>query len=71
MEFGKLVDRVVTDVEVRSEIDMLLDAKRAGAELDKGPENRVISGFLEQQLSRLEASVSDRQTALLSKAVRD
>jgi len=55
IEFGKLVDRVVVDQGLRSEIDSLLEAKRSGAELDRGPRNNVISGFLEREFSRLQA----------------
>jgi len=55
IEFGKLVDRVVDDRTLRDEIDALLAAKRAGAELDRGRRNSVISGFLEKELGRLRA----------------
>lgn len=59
IEFGKLVDRVVVDEGLRSEIDSLLEAKRNGAELGRGPRNPVISDFLERELGRLQA---DAQT---------
>jgi predicted nucleotidyltransferase len=55
IEFGKLVDRVVNDSSLRSEIDALLSKKRGGAELDRGPRNSTLSGFLEQELIRLRA----------------
>jgi len=55
MEFDKLVDGIVEDAGLRREIDDLLDRKRAGAELDKGPRNPVLSGFLENELARLRA----------------
>jgi len=55
IEFQELVDRVVTDAALRSEIDELLELKREGAELARGPRNAVISGFLERELSRLNA----------------
>jgi len=54
-EFGKLVDRIVVDEDLRSEIEALLVAKRSGAELDRGPRNDVISDYLEQTLERLQA----------------
>jgi hypothetical protein len=55
IEFGHLVERVVEDVELKGEIDTLLVRKRAGAELDRGPRNPILSGFLEQELTRLQA----------------
>ena len=55
IEFGKLVDRIVGDAELRTEIEGLLQAKRRGAELHRGPKNPVISGFLERELERLQA----------------
>lgn len=53
-EFSRLVDGVVADTALRREIETLLEAKRGGAELDKGPRNPVISRFLEAELARLE-----------------
>ncbi len=58
IEFGRLVDRVVEDAVLRREIDRLLAEKRAGAELDRGPRNPVLSGFLERELARLRAVAS-------------
>ncbi len=55
IEFGTLVDHVVDDADLRREIDDLLVKKRAGAELDRGPRNPVLSGFLETELDRLKA----------------
>jgi predicted nucleotidyltransferase len=55
MEFEALVDKIVDQNGLRSEIDKLLVDKRSGAELDKGPRNKVISGFLEGELERLRA----------------
>jgi predicted nucleotidyltransferase len=55
IEFGKLVDRVVVDQDLRREIESLLEAKRSGAELDYGPRNPIISDFLEREFARLQA----------------
>jgi predicted nucleotidyltransferase len=55
IEFSKLVDRVIEDATLRSEIDALLAKKRAGAELDRGLRNPVLSAFLEGELDRLRA----------------
>jgi len=56
IEFGKLIDGVVDDADLRHEIDELLVKKRAGAELDRGPRNPILSGFLEEELTRLRAA---------------
>jgi uncharacterized protein len=56
MEFADLVSGVVTDETMRSEIDSLLERKRAGMESDRGPKMPAISAFLERELERLEAS---------------
>jgi predicted nucleotidyltransferase len=74
IEFGKLVDRVV-DRDLRSEIEALLEAKRSGAELDRGPRNRIISDFLERQFARLRAETqtpaSTRDPAALDRLFVD
>lgn len=57
MEFQKLLDRIITDGNLKSEITLLLDLKRSGAELDKGPKNLHISTFLEQEIQRLNADI--------------
>lgn len=54
MEFDTLVDRLIDDEPLRREIDALLAAKRAGAELDRGPRIEAISAFIETELVRLE-----------------
>ena len=55
IEFSKLVERVVDDPTLRHAIDDLLDKKRSGAELARAPRNPVLSGFLEGELTRLQA----------------
>lgn len=55
IEFGKLVDNVIDEADLRREIDELVVKKRAGAELDRGPRNPILSGFLEKELIRLRA----------------
>ena len=58
-EFGKLVDRIVTDRELRKSIEDLIITKRNGIELDSGPRIPVISDFLESELERLNAESTD------------
>lgn len=53
-DFNVLVDQLVTEPSLKSEIDRLLAAKRAGAELDKGPRIAPISEFVESELARWE-----------------
>jgi len=54
MEFSKLVEKTVTDAELRQAIDTLVSAKRAAAELDRGPRIAVISDFIEREMPRFE-----------------
>jgi uncharacterized protein len=62
--FEVLVNTVVTSDELRQEIAKLLDMKKQGQELDKGPKNQVISGFIEEQLERLDAKMLDKGEVL-------
>jgi len=57
MEFGDLVAALVTDQELRNEIDSLIERKRAGDELKLEPRIEVISTFIETELKRLESTV--------------
>jgi predicted nucleotidyltransferase len=54
-EFGILLDRVVERSELRDAIDTLIEQKREGAELDRGPRIAPISDFLDAQMERLSA----------------
>jgi predicted nucleotidyltransferase len=53
IEFQTLLDAAVPAGEIRGAIDDLLAAKRAGAELDRGPRVPVISDFVEAEIARL------------------
>ena len=53
MAFSQLVDRVVKDECLREAIEKLLERKRAGDELDRGPKIAAISGFLDTEITRL------------------
>ena len=55
MAFTTLVDRLVTDSDLRAAIDQLLAEKKRGAELSRGAPRPAISRFLEAQLARLSA----------------
>ena len=75
IEFATLLDELIDDTELRREIDALLDLKRAGAELDRGPRNPVISAFIEGELDRFEGKAQDpprtRDPALLDRLFVD
>jgi len=58
-EFGALANGLPLDLTLKAEIDKLLEAKRAGAELDYGPRIAPISDFIESELSRLEGMTFD------------
>ena len=53
-DFNVLLDKLVIEPNLRVEIERLLSAKRAGAELDRGPRIEPISRFIERELERWE-----------------
>lgn len=53
-EFGVLVERLIEDGELKKTIADLVERKRAGAELDRGPAIPVLGDFLKYELERLE-----------------
>jgi len=53
-EFQALVEEVVDSPELKKEISKLVEAKRGGEELDRGPCIAPISDFIESELARLE-----------------
>jgi len=52
--FSTLLERLVTDPALSAEINTLIEQKRNGAELDRGPRIPLISEFIERELSRIE-----------------
>lgn len=52
-EFGKLVDAIVRETELRSAIYDLLEAKKQGFEKSVGPRVEPISRYIESELERL------------------
>jgi predicted nucleotidyltransferase len=61
MEFGTLVDRLVTSPELKREIEVLLERKRAGDELDRAPKIPVISDYIDAEMARLEIALIGRK----------
>lgn len=53
-DFTILVSQLVSEPTLKSEIDRLQVAKRAGVELDRGPRVAPISEFIESELDRWE-----------------
>lgn len=64
-EFDKLVARVVEDEALRREISTLMERKRSGDELDRGPRVAVISDFIEGEVARLEHARWGKHDALV------
>lgn len=60
IEFSKLVAETVTDPRVSEAIHELIEAKRAGAELDRGPRIAIISDFIEREMTRMENTAINR-----------
>jgi uncharacterized protein len=66
-DFNILVDRLVSEPKLRTEIGRLLLAKRAGAELDRAPRIESISEFIEHELERWEGSdIADHERTVSS-----
>lgn len=61
-EFQRLVDRLVPEGRVRESIDRLVEQKRRGSELAKGPKMVAISDFIESELARHEGDLSLTKT---------
>jgi predicted nucleotidyltransferase len=53
-EFQVLIEQVVDASELKNEIGKLIEARRRGEELDRGPRIAPISEFIESELARLE-----------------
>lgn len=53
-QFSVLVDRLVDDPRLRQRIEELIEAKKAGQELNDGPRIPEISDFITSELIRLE-----------------
>jgi predicted nucleotidyltransferase len=60
MEFQILVDRLVMDLDLRQAINDLLEAKKSGKELDRGPAIPELNAFIDAELKRLETEMPRR-----------
>jgi predicted nucleotidyltransferase len=61
MEFGVLVDRLITSPALKREIEVLLERKKAGDELDRAPKISIVSDFVESEMTRLETALVGRK----------
>lgn len=62
MEFGKLVRSVIADSDLKEQIDQLIERKKQGEELKREPRIDVISDFIENEITRLNAKVISYDT---------
>lgn len=61
-EFGVLVERIIRDPELKAVIDELIERKKDGCELDRGPVIPQISEFIKAELERLERDSAELRT---------
>jgi hypothetical protein len=66
MKFETLVERMVTNSELKTTINDLIARKRAGGELDRGPKIPQLSDFISDELARIETKFIERQAPKLS-----
>lgn len=76
MEFGIMVDSLVTDPKLKDEIEKLIERKKQGEELKREPKIDVISRFIEQEIERLQSRKIDKRdekplVELLNKTFRE
>ena len=62
MEFGTLIERTITDTELKRVIADLVERKRNGLELDRGPAIPQISNFISAELERIERNSAISKT---------
>lgn len=60
MLFGRLLDTVADDAELRAAIDGLLARKTAGVEMEEGPREPVVHAFIDAELERLAGVAGDQ-----------
>ena len=64
MEFGALVEQCVKSSSLKQAIEDLLQRKRSGQELDRGPRIPAISDFIDSELERLKATLIEGKSKL-------
>lgn len=72
MEFGVMVDTLLPDSDLRSEIRNLIERKKQGDELKREPKIAVISEFIENEITRLQTlSIPKRDEKPVMKILND
>lgn len=61
MEFGVMVDSLVTDLELKAEIQRLIERKKRGDELKREPRIESISRFIDQEMERLRSKTIEKR----------
>lgn len=52
--FSTLLERVVLEPDLKTEIDRLMKIKESGSEADRGPQSQRVNDFVKTELTRLE-----------------
>lgn len=61
--FSTLLERVVTNTELKAEINRLMELKASGSEVDRGPQSPLVNQFIEGELTRLETQTQYHQNS--------
>jgi uncharacterized protein len=69
IEFEALVEGMISSPDLKREISTLIERKKRGLELDKGPKNVIISKFIETTLERLNTKAVDKVEVLSLEAL--
>jgi uncharacterized protein len=59
--FSTLLERVITDAELKAEINRLMALKKLGSEAYRGPQSAIVNQFIEAELARLETQQQNYQ----------
>lgn len=59
--FSTLLEKVVVDSELKTEINRLMMLKESGSEADRGPQSPLVNQFIEAELKRLETETKGYQ----------
>ncbi|HMU32605.1 MAG TPA: nucleotidyltransferase domain-containing protein [Pyrinomonadaceae bacterium] len=72
MEFGIMIDALLHDSDLKSQILKLIERKRKGEEMSREPKIPAISGFIETEMDRLkDLSIPRRDEKPLMKTLND
>jgi uncharacterized protein len=61
IEFGKLMDRLLPDGELKTQIEQLKEKKKKGDELDMAPPIPIISDFITNQMEKFTEATKETQ----------